>query len=221
MRVMFLMALCWVFFGNTAQAKIVNGKADQAQAAALSGLVDAADKTFLRLPDVYFKKSLKGLCGAGRASNPYVLFCSAERRIYMRTGVVDAFGVGAAGYLLGHVYGHAAQVKYGVATIALATIRANRDREDELRGYVTRQVECVAGVLNNRAGLVDGGPKDWFGTEPLADSHWGASPIARGPVVSIGLDQRHEWFLKGLKSGDFKECSAGVFPADLLVNASR
>lgn len=132
----------------------------------------------------------------------------------MRTGVVAELGVGAAGYLLGHVYGHAAQVNYGVADIALPTITKNSDRETELWGYVTQQVECVLGILNKRAGMTSGGPRDWFKREPLADSHWGRIPIAQGPVVSIGLSKRNTWFLKGQRLGDFNACSSGIFPAD-------
>lgn len=221
MKLISLILVTGALIGSQAHAKIIGGGKDTVQADTLTPLVATADKTFPRLPDVYFRNSLKGQCDADNRSNPYVLFCSSERRIYMRTGTVAELGAGAAGYLLGHVYGHAAQVRYGVADIALATIRANRNKETELRGHVTRQVECVSGVLNKRAGISTGGPKDWFKTEPLADAHWGATPIARGPVVSIGLTVRDTWFRKGLKSGDFADCSSGVFPADLLVNAAR
>lgn len=206
---------------SSAQAKIMGTTQDKVQADALMALVAAADQTLPRLPNVHFKTSLMGQCGADRGSNPYVLYCPSHRKIYMRTGVVDELGAGAAGYLLGHVYGHAAQVRYGVADIALATIRANRGQETQLRGHVTRQVECVSGVLNKRAGMPSGSLTNWFNAEPLADSHWGASPIARGPVVSIGLSARASWFRKGWASGDFADCGSGVFPADLLVDAAR
>jgi len=219
-QILLAIVLC-AMTAHAAQAEIINAKQDTIQANALRTLFATADKTFPRLPNVYFRPSLKGECKADGGSNPYVLYYTSQRCIYMCMGVVDELGEGAAGYLLGHVYGHAAQVNYGVANIVLSTITKNRDRETELRGYVTQQVECVSGVLNSCAGLTVGWPRDWFEGEPLADSHCGRTPIAQGPVVSIGLSKRNTWFLKGQKSGDFNACSSGILPVDLLVDAAR
>ena len=102
--------------------------------------------------------------------------------------------------------GHAIQVKYGVADIALRKITDERSREKELRGMVTRQVECIAGVLFARAGLPNANLKRLYKTEPFTQSHWGREPLSRGPKVSIGLNARAEWFSKGQKTEQFQTC---------------
>jgi len=121
-------------------------------------------------------------------------------------------------YEVAHLYGHAAQVRHGVADFALGQIRQRRSEENMLRGLVTRQVECIAGFLMARAGMGTFDLNGAFTEEPFTHSHWGRDPLRIGPTVSIGLDARAEWFAIG-RTGDLAACAPGEFTSDLLVDA--
>lgn len=179
---------------------------------AIDRLVAAAQRSLPQLPVVHIAADIAQVCG-GAAHGPGV-YCPSEGLIFVSQ---DVIGTPQAPYVLGHLYGHAAQVTYGVADIALAAIRADPAREVELRGMVTRQVECVAGVLVARAGL---GPLDLnnlFDAEPMTGSHWGRNPVRTGPRVSIGLQARAEWFAIGQVAPTFDACSLGEMSADLIA----
>jgi predicted metalloprotease len=125
-----------------------------------------------------------------------------------------------AAYLAAHAYGHAVQVQHGVADFALGQIRNRRNEEAMLRGLVARQVDCIAGFLVARAGLPNASLTDWFEDKPFAGVHWGRDPLRIGPVVSIGLASRDDWFQRG-QGGDLAVCGPGEFTADLLIDALR
>ena len=86
---------------------------------------------------------------------------------------------------------------------------------------VTRQVECLAGVLTARAGVPSRDLLSLFSTEPFTDAHWGRRPLNVGPKVSIGLDVRAEWYQIGFEAADFSVCSVGEMAADLIVQAAH
>lgn len=183
-------------------------------------LVAGAHQTFSRLPEVELTQNLGGKCKAGRQSSPYALYCSDENRIFVAADLADTQGEGVARYMVAHLFGHAVQVRHGIANRALRAIQADRAREAELRGMVTRQVECIAGVLVGRIG--EGGDlDDLFEAEPMTDSHWGATPLSRGPRVSIGLSERAKWFARGATTKDFANCAVGEMGAELILRAER
>ncbi len=175
------------------------------------------------MPGVSLTSALRDVCGGDEGSDPYVIYCTSLNKIYVDAKLSEKkMSDAEMGYRLAHAYGHAVQVRHGIADIALATIRANRAEETALRGMVTRQVECIAGVLMRRAyGKGVAGPAAWAGAEPFTGSHWGASPVARGPKVAIGLAERNAWFEKGRDSDDFASCAVGVFSADLILRAEN
>lgn len=192
-------------------------------AAQLAPVVASANERFGRLPSVALTNRFSRICGGDRQSDPWVRYCSSKNVIYVDAGLAaDVPDVGAQQYLLAHAYGHAIQVRHGVASFALRLIRSEPQREAELRGYVTRQVECLAGVLIAAGTSVPvKGPSDWFNSEPFRGSHWGASPIRRGPQVSIGLGARHEWYLRGRTSGQYSSCAVGEMGTTLIEKAAR
>jgi len=120
---------------------------------------------------------------------------------------------------MAHVLGHAIQVRHGVADVALRAIRSRRSEEQALRGMVTRQVECVAGVLMATAGEQPAMLRG-FGQEPFTGSHWGRDPLNQGPRVSIGLEARAEWYEIGYAARDFAACTVGEM-SQLGVQGSR
>ena len=122
---------------------------------------------------------------------------------------------------MAHVLGHAIQVRHGVADVALPAIRNRRSEEDALRGMVTRQVDCVAGVLMASAGLAPADLNQLFTTEPFTDVHWGRQPINSGSRVTIGLAARSQWYDIGYTARDFAACSVDEMSSDLIVAALR
>jgi hypothetical protein len=191
--------------------------ADQPARHDLAKIEQAAHEMFPDLPRVRFVGDVQAECGADRGVNPHAAYCTSANVIFASPTPRGDF---SGAYELAHLYGHAVQVGHGVADVALAQIRARRDEEAKLRGWVTRQVECIAGVIFAAAGFPETDLRDLYDAEPLTGSHWGRNPLRVGPKVSIGLDARAEWFATGQK-GDLAACAVGEFGAELLLEARR
>ncbi len=178
-------------------------------------VIDAANAAFDRMPVVEQVAVIEGRCGATAEVNKHVAYCTSENRIFL-----TATGPEAA-YLLAHVYGHAVQVRHGVADVALRTIQRRRAEEATLRLDVTRMVECIAGVILHRAGVDQVDLTGMFATDPLSDSHWGRKPLSAGPRVTMTVAERNSWLQRGLAEGHPRVCGTVSFPADLVVAAFR
>lgn len=178
---------------------------------------DAATSMFDRLPAVEVAQ-IDAVCGTGRNSNPRIGYCTSDNTIYIAP---DFAARPQAGYEMAHVLGHAVQVRHGVADVALREISRRPDEEEALRGMVTRQVECIAGVLMARAGLAPLDLAQAFGGEPFTGAHWGRRPLNGGPRVSIGVEGRQDWLDIGHGAGDVAVCAVGEMSSDLLVEAVR
>jgi len=173
---------------------------------------------FERLPDIEMTQDMRDVCGSGRSTNPHIGYCTTENVIYFSPNFTTR---PSAGYEMAHVLGHAVQVRHGVADIAFRAIQSRPQEEAALRGMVTRQVECIAGVLTARAGVPSRDLLSLFSSEPFIDAHWGRRPLNAGPKVSIGLDARAESYQIGFEAADFSACSVGEISADLIVQAAR
>ena len=182
--------------------------------AALDRLIAETREAFPRVPDVQLVDEIGPVCGGGATAG--AVYCTSDNTIYL----TDTEGDDAL-YTLAHLYGHGLQVRYGVADLALNAIRSQPGREVELRGMVTRQVECLAGLLIARAGLPVPDLGALFATEPMADAHWGRRPVRTGPEVAIGLDARAEWVAIGGAAQTAAACTVGEMPADLIAEADR
>ena len=194
-------------------ALLVVGQA--AHASPVDLVAQTARAAFDRLPQVQLVDQISGNCGADETVNQTVAYSTTQNRIFFVRSAVDD---PRAAYMLAHVFGHAVQVRHGVADFALAQIRQRRAEEDMLRGLVMRQAECIAGFIMARAGLPKTDLKAFFIEEPFTGSHWGRDPLRIGPEVSIGLDTRAEWLDIG-QQGDLSACGPGEFTADLLLEA--
>ncbi|MEJ6401812.1 hypothetical protein [Yoonia sp. 2307UL14-13] len=177
---------------------------------------DTARAAFDRLPPLRIVDRIAGRCGADDVPEG-AAYCTTQNVIFLERAVA---GAPQAPYLVAHLYGHAVQVRHGVADFALAQIRARRSEEDMLRGLVERQVDCIAGFLIARAGLAPMSLPDLFAGEPFTGSHWGRDPLRIGPQVSIGMTASEEWFQIGQR-GDLAACGPGEFTADLLLAAMK
>ncbi|MEL6571021.1 MAG: neutral zinc metallopeptidase [Pseudomonadota bacterium] len=178
----------------------------------------AATESFDRMPALRMVDEIAGNCGADTSVNAEVAFCTTANRVFLTT---TARQQPYAPYLVAHVLGHAVQVQHGMADVALREIRQRRSEERQLRTYVESQVNCIAGVLYQRAGLPTASLTDWFDNEPLTDPHWGRNPLRQGPTVSITLDTANAWFQQGQRAGDPAVCAVGEFGADLLIAADK
>jgi len=176
-----------------------------------------AQALFVNLPKVERVKDTRGRCGADLRVSEIGAYCTTKNVIYLR----DAFPEPKAwAHHLAHLYGHAVQVRHGVADVALREIRARPEDEAMLRGWVTRQVECIAGFILSQTGLDQMSLPNLYDAEPLTGSHWGRDPLSVGPRVSIGLAARAEWFEIGQTEG-LASCAPGEFTSDLLLKARR
>lgn len=189
-----------------------------------AGLADPIDvhrtaqAMYDRLPDVMQVEQIEGVCGADDAVNRSIAFCTTDNVVLLASGFVQN---PAASYEMAHVLGHAVQVRHGIADLALRAIRARPSEEEALRGLVTRQVECLAGVFLARSGVAMPNLGALYQAEPFTGSHWGRDPLRVGPKVSIGLQARIEWVRTGYDAGDVAVCSAGELSSGLLVAGQR
>lgn len=183
----------------------------------VSDVAQAAAEAFSGMPRVVTVETIDGECGADAGVNDQVAYCTSRNVIFVTQ---DARDLPEAGYMVAHLYGHAVQVRHGIADFALAQIRNRRDEEAMLRGLVARQVDCIAGFLVARAGLTEVSLPDLFEDEPFAGTHWGRDPLRVGPQVSIGLGPRDDWFQRG-QGGDLAVCAPGEFTAELLLLALK
>lgn len=178
----------------------------------LPRLVVRTEAAFPGVPPVTLTADLRAVCGGefeGQGA-----YCPSETRVVLPENIGDN---PQGPYILAHLYGHALQVTYGVADVALAAIQSDRAREAELRGMVTRQVECLAGVLLARAGLPRPDLAELYEEEPMTGAHWGRNPVRLGPRVSIGLRARQNWLDAGYAAADPSECTLGDMAADLIA----
>ncbi|MEJ8560704.1 hypothetical protein QTO30_05305 [Yoonia sp. GPGPB17] len=189
--------------------------AQSAGADPVSQVTQAAHLAFDRLPDVRRVDQIAGHCGADETVNQTVAYCTTRNQIFLRRSAQDD---PQTPYMLAHAFGHAVQVRHGVADFALAEIRQRRSEEAMLRGLVTRQAECIAGFIVARAEFAPTDLTSLFADEPFTGSHWGRDPLHIGPEVSIGLAPRAEWFAIG-QLGDLAACAPGEFTSDLLLQA--
>ena len=172
--------------------------------------------SFPQAPPLVISNDIAAECGGGAVAMG--VYCPSERTVYLDARFE---GNAASPYVVAHLYGHALQVTYGVADIALAAIRADRPREAELRAMVTQQVECLAGVLIARADIALPPLTALYQSEPMTDAHWGANPVRNGPRVSIGLASRAEAFAAGRRHADPARCTVGEMSAALIDQADR
>jgi hypothetical protein len=156
-----------------------------------SKVQQAAQGMFPDLPDVAPVARIEGQCGADASVNLVAAYCTSRNVILLREGVAEG---PALAHLIAHLYGHAVQVRHGVA-------------------------ECIAGAILAEAGLSIA-LSDIHNDEPLTGSHWGRDPLSVGPKVSIGLKARAEWFEIGQQEG-LAACAPGEFGAELLLEALR
>ena len=219
----FILTLLTCLLPIAAQAQSVQMEALNPPAARLiRDTVRMAERTFSRMPQVRLTSRIADLCGGDADTNKAMRYCSDQNVIYVAADLPDRVqGPEAAGYLLAHLYGHAVHVRHGQATRVSEALRAAPDRESELRIQVAAQVECIAGFLHVRATAYQGGFNGWFAGEPFTGTHWGSTPLAATPQVSIGRASRERWFRIGQQADDLSACAQPDLDTQYLTRALR
>ena len=183
----------------------------------VQAVAQAADALFPDMPDLQIVPQIAGNCGADTEVNASAAYCTSTNRILVADGgLADA----RTAYLVAHGFGHAVQVRHGVADVALQEITRRPDDEAMLRGWVERQVDCIAGAVLAQAGGPLPDLAALFADDPLDQPHWGRNPLSRGPHLPVPLQERQMWLATGYDSG-VAACAVGEFGADLLVAALR
>ncbi|PUB19372.1 neutral zinc metallopeptidase [Yoonia sediminilitoris] len=177
----------------------------------------AAVAAFDQMPVIRRVSRITDHCGADETVAPDVAYCTTQNMIFVQR---DAASRPETAYFVAHAFGHAVQVRHGVADVALAQITARRSEETKLRTWVESQVDCIAGFVLGRAGMTGTQLTDWFAAPPLTGRHWGRDPLRAGPKVTVDLETRNVWFQTGL-AGDLRACAPGEFTSDLLIAALR
>jgi predicted metalloprotease len=165
---------------------------------------------------VLFSRQVESACGyASSATGPF--YCPGDQKLYLDfdffrelKGEFKAPGDFAQAYVIAHEVGHHVQNLLGTMDRVQAAGNDNR-----LSVALELQADCYAGVwayFANKQGLVEAGD---FEEALRAASAVGDDSIqkrSQGYVVPESFThgssrQRIEWFAKGAKSGDMRQCN--------------
>jgi predicted metalloprotease len=159
-------------------------------------------------------------CGTGQAaSGPF--YCPADGNVYLDLGFFDelhrrfgAPGDFAQGYVIAHEVGHHVQSLMGTSDRVQEAMQSDRRNANQYSVRLELQADCYAGIWGRSAAarnLLDPGDVE----EGLAaasavgdDRLQEMSGRAVNPEsFSHGSSaQRMEWFQRGFKSGDIRDC---------------
>lgn len=186
----------------------------------LRPVVQLANRTFTRMPQVQLTSRLVDLCGGGPEASLYTRYCTDLNTIYFSADLSEKLSGQAISYLIAHQYARAVQVRHGIADIALSRIKAEPANEAALRVQVSAQAACVAGVLLGRA-KIEGISASVLADDPFGKPHWGHSPISNTALSPITTAERDRWFATGHRAKDFAVCATKDFDARLILRAEQ
>ena len=162
-------------------------------------------------------------CGTGQAAmGPF--YCPLDQKIYIDLGFFEelekrlgAGGDFARAYVIAHEVGHHVQTLSGTSQkVRSLQARAGKKEANKLSVGLELQADCYAGIwayhVQSQLGLLEEGDID----EALkAASAVGDDTLAQNAGRAVVPDsfshgssaQRKEWFYRGYKSGDVKDCT--------------
>lgn len=170
---------------------------------------------------VLFDGQVRSACGlASAAVGPF--YCPADQKVYLdlsffrdleqRFGAPGDF---ARAYVIAHEVGHHIQTLTGVSSqVQAARARGSEREANALSVRLELQADCFAGIWGNRAAR-----RNWLEEGDVEEGLAAAAAIgddrlqrqSQGRVVPESFThgssaQRQEWLLRGLKSGDVRQC---------------
>jgi len=164
---------------------------------------------------VLFTGQVQSACGyASAATGPF--YCPGDENLYLDFAFFDelrrefkAPGDFAQAYVIAHEYGHHIQNLTGMMSKVQSAGQNNR-----LSVALELQADCYAGVWANRAqqqGRLEAGDAEEALRAAAAVGDDMIQKRTRGVVVPESFthgsaQQRMEWFSRGMKSGDMRQC---------------
>lgn len=171
---------------------------------------------------VLFEDSTSSACGySSAATGPF--YCPGDSKVYIDLGFFrELEGLGAPGdfaraYVLGHEVGHHVQNLFGI-TEEVSRLQARSSQRDSnaLSVALELQADCYAGVWANHSGRMNMLEAGDIEEAMQAAAAIGDDRLQRMAGQRINPDafthgssqQRMEWFQRGLKSGDPRDCDS-------------
>ncbi|AWD20342.1 neutral zinc metallopeptidase [Fuscovulum blasticum] len=171
---------------------------------------------------VLFKDHTPSACGgASEATGPF--YCPADKKVYLDTAFfttlqqkLGAHGDFAAAYVVAHEIGHHVQDELGILGKAnAARQRASQEESNRISVMVELQADCLSGIWAREAaqtlGTIERGDLEeavnaarQIGDDTL-QRNAGQRPMPHTFTHGTS-EQRSEWFLRGLKSGQIADC---------------
>ena len=170
---------------------------------------------------VLFEGSVRSACGmASSAVGPF--YCPGDYKLYLDLSffreLAQRFGAPgefAQAYVVAHEVGHHVQTLLGTSSqVNQARARASEVQSNQLSVMQELQADCYAGVWGNHAAR-----KDWLEEGDVEDGLRAAAAIGDDRLQKQGqgyvapesfthgsAEQRQRWLLRGLKSGDIRQC---------------
>lgn len=171
---------------------------------------------------VLFSGSTNSACGfAQSAMGPF--YCPGDQQVYIDlifySELKNKFGAPgdfAQAYVIAHEVGHHVQTLLGISEkVHQAKSRSSKTEANAIQVRMELQADCLSGVWANNAhtsrNLLEKGDIEEGLTAAAAIGDDTLQRKAQGYVVPESFthgtaQQRQEWFVRGLKSGDMSSC---------------
>ena len=180
----------------------------------------ASGKRYTPTTLVFYSRNGQSGCGAAQsAMGPF--YCPADKKIYIDTEFFEemktrfnAPGDFPIGYIIAHEVGHHVQDLDGTADqVNRAQQRASKAQGNALQVSMELQADCYAGVwAANDKNLLEAGDVEEgltaaqaIGDDTLQRAG-GQRPVPES-FTHGSSEQRQQWLMRGLKSGDPAQCS--------------
>jgi predicted metalloprotease len=169
---------------------------------------------------VVFRDLTQTACGTGQAaSGPF--YCPADGQVYLDLSFFDeldrrfgAPGDFAQAYVVAHEIGHHVQNLLGTSDRVQEAMQRDRRNANEYSVRLELQADCYAGIWAHsaqREGILETGDVEEglsaasaVGDDRLQEmSGRGVNPDS---FTHGSSEQRQEWFVRGLKSGQIRDC---------------
>lgn len=168
---------------------------------------------------VLFSGATQSACGVGQAAmGPF--YCPLDQAVYIDLAFYqelrnrfDAPGDFAQAYVIAHEVGHHVQTLLGISEqVSAQRQRLSRERANQLSVRQELQADCFAGVwaYHARQLLEPGdaeealGAASAIGDDRIQSQSGGA--IQPESFTHGTSEQRMEWFERGIRSGDMRQC---------------
>lgn len=185
-------------------------------------LPQQAGRDYVEPSLVLFRGAVQSACGgASAAMGPF--YCPGDQKVYLDTDFFDLMAqrMGAGGdfafaYVIAHEVGHHVQNLVGtLGQVNAARSRASQRDSNTLSVMTELQADCYAGIWARQAqqqfgSLEEGDLDEAIGAAQAVGDDVIQSNAGRTPVPDSfthgSAEQRRTWLLRGLRSGDMRQC---------------